>query len=77
MTDTEPDSFQGVLTVQAYNYYENFPQDPRRIKFIVSNSLAMLQFQIEHTQCLGCSSVVNGSCASRLDIQCRLPLLHQ
>ncbi|PPQ72885.1 hypothetical protein CVT26_003506 [Gymnopilus dilepis] len=28
--------FQGVLTVQAYNYYENFPQDPRRIKFIVA-----------------------------------------
>ncbi|KAJ7142626.1 hypothetical protein C8R44DRAFT_760895 [Mycena epipterygia] len=28
--------FQGVLTVQAYIYYESFPDDPRRLKFLVA-----------------------------------------
>ncbi|KAJ7142627.1 hypothetical protein C8R44DRAFT_865948 [Mycena epipterygia] len=26
--------FQGVLTVQAYIYYESFPDDPRQLKFL-------------------------------------------
>ena len=28
--------FQGLLTVQAWNYYENFPRDPWRHKLLVS-----------------------------------------
>ncbi|KAJ7152092.1 hypothetical protein C8R46DRAFT_1121964 [Mycena filopes] len=28
--------FQGVLTVQAYAYFENFPDDLRRVKFLVA-----------------------------------------
>jgi len=28
-------SFQGVLTVQAYIYYESFPEDLRRLKSLV------------------------------------------
>ncbi|KAF5350542.1 hypothetical protein D9756_008729 [Leucocoprinus leucothites] len=27
--------FQGVLTVQVYQYYQNFPEDPRTIKMLV------------------------------------------
>ncbi|KAF5347557.1 hypothetical protein D9756_010691 [Leucocoprinus leucothites] len=28
--------FQGVLTVQVYQYYQDFPDDPRRIKILVA-----------------------------------------
>ena len=31
-----PSSFQGMLTVQAYVYYESFPNDPMRLKSLVS-----------------------------------------
>ncbi|KAF8187641.1 hypothetical protein K438DRAFT_1972780 [Mycena galopus ATCC 62051] len=32
--------FQGVLSVQAYIYYENFPDDLRRLQLLVRSSLA-------------------------------------
>jgi len=32
--------FQGLLTVQAYNYFENFQEDPTMNKVIVSSSFA-------------------------------------
>ncbi|KIJ32371.1 hypothetical protein M422DRAFT_265869 [Sphaerobolus stellatus SS14] len=28
--------FQGVLTLQAYIYYESFPKDPIKIKLLVA-----------------------------------------
>ncbi|KAJ7017154.1 hypothetical protein C8F04DRAFT_1200898 [Mycena alexandri] len=31
------DSFQGVLTIQAYIYYESFPTDRPRLKFLVAS----------------------------------------
>jgi hypothetical protein len=34
----DPVSFQGVLTVQSYMYYETFPGDPLKLKALVSNS---------------------------------------
>ncbi|KAF5347556.1 hypothetical protein D9756_010690 [Leucocoprinus leucothites] len=32
----ETQSFQGVLTVQVYQYYQDFPDDPRKIKILVA-----------------------------------------
>ena len=46
--------FQGLLTVQAYNYFENFPNDPKVNKIIVSSSFASCsKNDFEVRDCLG------------------------
>jgi hypothetical protein len=34
-------SFQGVLTLQAYIYYERYPDDPKHLRILVSFILAL------------------------------------
>jgi hypothetical protein len=33
---TDPHSFQGILTLQAFIYYKRFPGDPKYLKILVS-----------------------------------------
>lgn len=63
-----PGSFQGVLTLQVYNYFENFPEDSKIIKCLVCltfGQTCLLSSLIDHhleigryylVRCFGCPS---------------------
>jgi len=51
--------FQGLLTVQTYNYFENFPEDPTKNKVIVRSFFVVyLKHGFELFPCSGCHRLV-------------------